>query len=147
MRGRRRRVTTDAGLSITSMMDMFTIILLFLLNFFDPSQEASALILPHGAAREPAPAGRTVHIEPGAVKVDGVAVFGLENGEIPDVVPREGRKILPLRDALSRAGVGEDAALRVEADKRVPFSVVGDVLYTAGDAGFHQYRFVVVHDG
>jgi biopolymer transport protein ExbD len=143
----RRRVETEAGLSITSMMDMFTIILLFLLHFFDPSQEASALVLPHGRATEASPAGRTVHIEPRAVKVDGVPVFGLERGEIPSEVPREGRKILPLRDALSRAGVPEGAVLRIEADRSAPFSVVGDVLYTAGDAGFQQYRFVVVHDG
>lgn len=147
---RRNRVAVDSGLLITSMMDMFTIILLFLLNFFDPAAgSATDLFLPATSAQAGVEAGVTLDVSPTGVSVGGMQVLALDAGRLPSDAARQGRRIDVVYDALARAKNGAtdaDAPLIVRADRRTAFGVLGDILYSAGAAGWARYRFVVVDE-
>jgi len=149
-RGRRRRVEANASLTITSMMDMFVIILLFLLVFFDPDAQPDPLFqLPASTATAPQSRGTSIRVKRDGIEVDGRHVLDLTAGELRGAA-RDGRRIVAVEGALAAArnsAAGEEAALRVECDKAVPWATLGDVLATAAAAGFDQYRLVVLSGG
>ncbi len=140
---RRRRVEVAPSLNITSMLDMFTIILVFLLNFLDPDQDSSAgLSLPETAAVEPGRGeallvvGRTdVRVGPaGAQQVVPVAADGSLDAE------RLARTLQELRGSFPESG----APLVVAVDKGVTWAAASRTLGVASEAGFGDFRFVAV---
>lgn len=156
---RRPRVPMNPSFQITSMLDMFTIILVFLLNFLDPAAEAGAdLTLPQAKAEADVGEGTILTVTRDRVLVNGKEVLKLEDGRLPAGVERTGRRIDALHRRLEEAGAAlavrattsepgaSNAALAVHCDRAVPFSVLGELLYTAGQAGFGQFRFVVISD-
>lgn len=164
-RRRRRRIPPTPMLPVTSMMDMFVIILVFLLNFLDPAAAPEVEIaLPKSHAEAATEAGRVLTISRDQIRVDGerVMTLALRDGApaLPDGTARQGRRIDPLYEHLvdvappilvAPSGAGQEnraseAVLRVECDKGVPFSLLGDVLFTAGQAGYDQFRFVVISE-
>ena len=150
----RRRVPATPMVAITSMMDMFTIILVFLLNFLDPAATVPGdLALPKARTIEPIEGELVLMVTRESVRIGGVDVVDLVAvGGAPAVSSaegRSGRRIDRLYDALTAKrdeSKGQTGTLVVQCDRGVPFSVVGDVLYTAGQAGFGQFRFVVISD-
>jgi biopolymer transport protein ExbD len=137
---RRRRITPANMLPITSMLDMFTIILVFLLNFLDPDKDTAAIVeLPPTTIRSeskgeallviaagevllgPAGAQRRVAAPPGALDTEALG-SGLE--------------------ALRGAFPAEQPPLVVAVDRSVPWKRVAEVLRAASDAGFGDFRFV-----
>ena len=138
-----RRVPLRVELQITSMMDMFTIILVFLLTFFDPGQaDTSVLVLPTVAASGAEKPGIRIEIRKDAIAVDGVEVVTLDgNGGLQDSTERIGRVLLAVEQSLE--GKANDGGLVVAIDRSVPYAVVADVLASANAAGFNDYRFVV----
>ncbi|MFZ5475779.1 MAG: ExbD/TolR family protein [Myxococcota bacterium] len=143
MRRGRRRIPATPMVTVTSMMDMFTIILVFLLNFLDPTQQQAAeLALPTSRATEAAPSDAvTLTVSRDAVLVAGQHVAGASEAGLDEAARAalEGA----LETARSRS---KDATLRVAADKAVPYRVLVAALRAAGDAGFEQYSFVVISD-
>jgi biopolymer transport protein ExbD len=170
-RRRPRRQTTEASLTITSLMDTMTIILVFLLlNFRADAVEvphSDDLKIPLSTADELPGLAVSVVVSRRNIEVDGEFVVdlertlhpatGAETFAIPDV-ERDGQTISRLLDVLERKA---DAARRLgrataadevdlggeillQVDRRMPFSVVRDVLYTAGKADFGRFRFVVI---
>lgn len=143
---RDRRVQAATDLTITSMVDMFTMILTFLLNFVDPSMGQEGLLsLPSARATAPAAEGVLVQVSTEDIRVEGQPVARLAAGSRAPAadVARDGAVILPLAEALRGLGRGDEVPLVLECDRRVPFSLVGDVLQSARSAGFTHYRFVV----
>jgi biopolymer transport protein ExbD len=153
---RRRRVRRNeapATLSITSMMDMMTIILIFLLRSFSTDEIAitpsADLHLPVSTATVRPTVEVLVAISPVGIKVDGLRVADAVVGadlRIPELISA-------LRDKATRAGAGSppgtevEGSLLVECDRAMKFDVVRRVLYSAGEAGFPQYKLVVAHGG
>lgn len=143
---RRRRVVVAPALNITSMLDMFTIILVFLLNFLDPDQDSSAgLSLPETAAVE---AGRgeallvigraDVRVGPaGAQQIVPLAADGSLDAD------RLARALEELRSSFPEAG----APLVVAVDRGVTWAAASRTLGTASSAGFGDFRFVAVKGG
>lgn len=151
-RGRRKRNSVDHGLIITSMVDMFTLVLLFLLVFYDPDYQGDTkLELPTAASQRPAESGATVRVSPEGIEVGGAVVAGLRDGVLEASVPRDGRAVVPVvaaltrvREALAPRADGEPPVLIVECDKRVSWTVLGAVLESGARAGFPRYRFLVL---
>jgi biopolymer transport protein ExbD len=150
---RRKRTRRDEGvasLSITSMMDMMTIILIFLLRSFSTDEIA---ITPSAELRLPV---STATLRPTvqvlvAVSSGGIAVDGLR---VADAQPAADLRIPTLVDALkdkARRAVPGDAEpeveglLLIECDRAIRFDVLRRVLYSAGEAGFPRYKLVVAH--
>ena len=149
-------------LNITAMMDMMTIILVFLLK----SYAASALMLTQSEdIKPPISSTRAVPKDTVAVTIttqdilvgDRVVVT-LENGQVP---PRllDGRLVKPLDQALRHevdklktiAARNPSAPfsreLSVIGDRKIPYDLLLTVLYTAGQAELENYRFVVLQKG
>ena len=169
------RKQEEGGLTITSMMDMMTIILVFLLKSYstdDISVAASDdLVLPVSTTMVKPQLAVNLVVTKSLVVVDGVEVLRLteeadeENpGEMLLTVPedeKKGRLITLLYDRLLEKA--EDAKqlaemtgsedhefkgrILLQCDKELPFSVIGDVMYTAGQAQFAEFRFVVYQGG
>ena len=149
-------------LNITAMMDMMTIILVFLLK----SYAASAISLTQSEDVKP-PISSTravprdtvaVTITPKDILVGDRVVVQLENGQIPAAI-LDGRLVKPLHAALRRevdklkliASRNPSAPfsheLSVIGDRRIPYDLLLTVLYTAGQAELENYRFVVLQKG
>ena len=163
---KKRKERDDAGqireLNITAMMDMMTIILVFLLK----SYAASAISLTQSEdIKPPISSTRAVPKDTVAVTIttqdilvgDRVVVT-LENGQVP---PRllDGRLVRPLDQALRHevdklktiAARNPSAPfsreLSVIGDRKIPYDLLLTVLYTAGQAELENYRFVVLQKG
>jgi len=153
------------------MMDMMTIILVFLLKSYstdDISVAASDdLILPVSTTRVTPQLAVNLVVTKSLVVVDGVEVLRLTEeadednpGELLTAVPgdeKKGQLITRLYDRLLEKA--EDAKqlaemtqsdehefkgrILLQCDKSLPFSVIREVMYTAGQAQFSEFRFVV----
>lgn len=152
MRGRRRRVESEMEITVTSLVDIFTTLLLFLLAFIDPTVGAApTLRLPEAERVVAGVEGVRVRLSAEGLVVDDVPVGGarldggrvrLAEGALGPSGEHEG-----LRRALeARAQAAEDPAARVvvlECDARVAYADVDAVLRTARAAGYERYRFIV----
>lgn len=165
-----RRVARN-DLNLTSMMDLFTIILSFLLSSMATSDVSIApseeLTLPFSSADAPVELAVNLVLTRGALIVDGVEVLqlvgvpdelrpGALRYEIPTSA-REGATVTPLLEVLrSKAATArllaektgrEDHAFKgrllLQCDRDMPYALVRDLMLTAGQAGFREFQFVV----
>ena len=170
MKKAKRRLEEKGGLTITSMMDMMTIILVFLLKSYSTDDITVAasddLVLPVSSAMKKPILAVNLVVTKSNVVVDGLEVLHLgtevdeETGETFIAVPedeKKGQMITRLYDRLLEKA--EDAKqmgeisqseehqfkgqILLQCDKTLPFSVVREVMYTAGQAQFAEFRFVV----
>jgi len=165
-----RRQGEDGSLSITSMMDIMTIILVFLLKSYGTDDVSVApskdLQIPVSTAEKPIKLAVNVVISQVAIIVDGEHVLqmerrqdeqGIEVTGVPDGEKRGQLISLLYERLLEKAETAKDLAMRtgsdefefkgeilLQCDKRLPFSVIREVMFTAGQAQFGNFRFVVV---
>ena len=159
----KKRKTEEGGLSITSLMDMMTIILVFLLKSYsveDIQVKPSAdLRLPTSTSKKAPEVAVNVVVSKRTISVDGVKVIDVSDGmEIAEEYKR-GTMITPLYDTLQeKADEAKAVAARnpshpfkgrllLQCDKDVPFSLLREVMYTAGQAQFGEFKFVVYKGG
>ena len=161
---RKKRIERDnAGqireLNIVAMMDMMTIILVFLLK----SYTASAISLTQSEDIKP-PVSSTratprdtvaVTITPKDILVGDRVVVALEHGQVPPSA-LNGRLVVPLDQALRKEveklkyiaernpAAPFSKELSVIGDRRIPYDLLLTVLYTAGQNELENYRFVVL---
>jgi biopolymer transport protein ExbD len=166
MKRKKRIERENAGqireLNIVAMMDMMTIILVFLLK----SYTASAISLTQSEDIKP-PVSSTratprdtvaVTITPKDILVGDRVVVALQNGAVP-ASALNGRMVMPLDQALRKEvqklkyiAARNPAApfskeLSVIGDRRIPYDLLLTVLYTAGQNELENYRFVVLQKG
>lgn len=166
-----RRGNTEAGLTITSMMDMMTIILVFLLKSYSTEDISVApsddLQVPISTSMKPPKLAVNVVVSRKDIVVDGAWVLDLEQaideetGDEQTAVPEDekrGQLVSKLYDALlEKAENAKDLGVRtgnadfefkgevlLQCDRRLPFSVIREVMFTAGQAQFGNFRFVVI---
>jgi biopolymer transport protein ExbD len=150
----------EMALQITSMADIFTIILVFLLKGYATSAvnitPSKGVTLP-AAQVESAPAeALKVEISESAVQVEGVAVatlsgFGFERS---DLLPNGSSQVLgkalekerqrQLLIAKSNSDVKVDPKILVIADQRAPYSTIKAVLASAALNGYTDFKLAVV---
>ena len=155
----------EHGLNIYPMMDMMTILLVFLImNFASGAAEivqSEELQIPTSTAEIDAASAVSVIVSSSEIVVEGKQALALRNGKVDPSQKQGGGNgwmITPLfnmmkqhRDRLKliasrnpqRPFRGE---LRIIADKRTPFRTIGEVLYTVGQAEFGDLRFVVLKE-
>ena len=166
-----RRSQGGDELNITSMMDMMTIILVFLLKSYSTSDVSVApsdnLQLPTSTAQKQPELAVNLVVAKNQLVVDGVPVMALT--QVPDderpgqnmiAVPEDelrGNVISKLYDRLlekaeaakalgSKSAKGEfefKGRILLQVDRDMPFSVLRTVMYTAGQAQFGEFKFVV----
>jgi biopolymer transport protein ExbD len=151
-----------AYLNITPMMDMMTILLVFLLKQFSVQAAAASmsqgLELPSSSTEKQRPLAVNVTVTQSAILVEGDAVTPVRNGAVDPSAKREGANsyfITPLVDVLTKhanrlkklAALGGgpfDGTAMVMVDKSTPYRLLTEVLYSAGQAEFGNYHLVVI---
>jgi biopolymer transport protein ExbD len=182
LRRKRRKEREAAGeikeLNITAMMDMMTIILVFLLKSYSSSSVSTAssgdIAPPISTTRLPPKDTVSVTITRcsetsmkegkcrkgmGQVAVGDKIIFSFDEDKVPAQYKDGGENgfmILPLHEALKKevdkskyiAQYNPTAQftgeLSVVADRGMPYRLLTEVLYTAGQAELDNYRFVVM---
>ena len=158
---KRRAVEEPGGLSMNSLMDIMTIILVFLLKSYssDPVQlKAAPDLKPPFSTSELKPAqSTTVTITLNNILVDDSPVMKVESGKVPESDRSSGGFLIdPLFEKLTDAVEHQKKVLKyrkdkefsdiitVIADRHVPFELLSQVMYTAGQAQFAKFKFMVV---
>ena len=149
-------------LNITAMMDMMTIILVFLIKSYAVSNvtvTASEDMKPPASTTRLTPKDTIpITITAKAILVGDKVRAHLVNNQVD---PRDlsGRTIVPVLEALTKEvdkqksiAARNPAApftheLSVIGDKRIPYDLLLTVLYTAGQAELENYRFIVLQKG
>lgn len=153
----------ETGINIYPMMDMMTILLVFLIQSFASGAaqvvQSEELQIPASTSQVEAAEALSVVISSSEVVVEGKHVLALRNGKVDPSLKQGGGNgwlITPLfndlklhRDRLKliaaknpqRAFRGE---VRIIADKRTPFRSLGEVIYTLGQSEFGALRFIVL---
>ena len=144
----------EMSLQITSMADIFTIILVFLLKTYStglanvtPSQ---GVLLPEASAQPQMKDALKVEILRDAVMVDAKAAVPLKNFSFPGSnAEAANSKSDEVYDALlgSRkrmSGDKTDSHLLLLADQRTPYATLKKVMNSAASAGFVDLQLAVV---
>lgn len=160
---RKREEQEEIGLNIYPMMDMMTILLVFMIMQFASSAaeivQTEELQLPTSTSEVEAAQALSIVISGSELVMEGKHVLALRNGKVDSSLKQGGGTgwlITPLlnaakqqRDRLKmiasrnaqRPFRGE---VRIIADKRTPFRTLGEVIYSLGQAEFGALRFIVL---
>ena len=168
---KKRRFGGDDELNITSMMDMMTIILVFLLKSVGSSEvevrTSDNLKLPYSTNKAPPVLTVSVVVQKDAILVDGKEVAGVSsetNPNIPNVrnyfvdgSEKTGLSINKLFDELNdkkevskilesktKGQIKFDGKMVLQFDQNIPYSLIREVMFTAGKAEFFDFQFVLI---
>jgi biopolymer transport protein ExbD len=159
-RGRRKKIA-PIDLDITSLLDIIVILLVFLLNSYNASgitlNVPKSVQLPTSESTTLNNAGVIIQVAPGMIWVDDKEIMKVGTGSASRHYDHGGRRIIPLYNELVAK---KQVIQRVEktaqnakpfsgivnliVDKSIRYSEVKKILYTAAEAGFRQYKFVVL---
>lgn len=150
-------------LTITSLMDILVILLVFLLKNFssDPAtiQQSDILAIPDSSSQLEVEQAVPIAITQRGIVVNDKLVAEVSDGKVDASVKRDGEMgffITPLYDELAEEA---DKQRRIAkhnseqqfkgmalliADKNTPYRLLNEVLYTAGQAQFGDFKFAVV---
>jgi biopolymer transport protein ExbD len=151
----------DAYLNLTSMIDMFTIILVFMLKSYaaNPANITTPadINLPMSSANKDAVEALSVTVTQTAVIVEGEKVLELTEGAVPrkHLSNSEPRLIQPLYEKVmvfkkrreeimkrseSFQGSGK---LLLQADKDLAYLTIEKIMYTIGRADYNLFKLIV----
>jgi biopolymer transport protein ExbD len=161
---RKKRIEREAEgeikeLNITAMMDMMTIILVFLIKSYTASSvtvTASEDVRPPLSTTRSTPKDTiAITVTPKSILVGDKKRVSLVNMAVQPG-DLEGKRILPLDAALKKeveklkyiAERNPNAPFNHEVsiigDKRIPYDLLSSVLYTAGQNELENFRFIVL---
>ena len=157
---RRKKKKEEGKLNITSMMDMFTIILVFLLKSFSSSGQLVApvegLTIPNSSVEKSAKAALEMTVSrnsdgSNSISIEGKNVYKITKEDKGDV-----KKLLiePLKEILE--SYAENARkmeeltnkefkgdILLQGDINVDYEVLIKLMYTCGQAGFPNLNLIV----
>lgn len=137
--GRHKRIVTG-DLLLTALIDAFSILVIFLLMSFSSTGEilfiAKDQELPKAALAEVLERNPVVKIENGSLFVENKEV---KNEELIG-------ELIALRKQFAETRPGEEypGIVTVQADRRVKYEVLNQIVLAASAAGFGDIRFAVI---
>lgn len=149
-------------LNITAMMDMMSILLVYLLKQFAVSSNAPTtpeLLMPYSTSTLQSKQAVAVSITSKQILVDNRLVVTLRNSYVDPSDKQGGANsylVTPLLAAMQQERTRLEAIaarnpsapfeglVTISADKNTPYRVIAEVLYTVGQARFGKYRLVVL---
>ena len=147
----RNRVTVTR-MNLTSLMDVFTILVFFLLvnsATTEVLETPKQITLPASVVEEKPRETVVIFISSSEVTVQGVPVVLVE-----DILAMKGQDIAPIGDRLAEVSsniiglktriVAESQEVTILADRSVPFSVVKKVMSTCTSQGFGRISLAVL---
>ncbi|HEV8322387.1 MAG TPA: biopolymer transporter ExbD [Myxococcota bacterium] len=145
-------------LNLTAMIDVMTIILVFLLKSYSTSPlnipVTDQLNPPLSSTKLSPEDAVTVTISETAILVNDEQVCDVVNGKVDASLKPHGEtslEITPIIGALgkavtdmSRTATGFNPRLMLIADRKTPYRLLTEVLTSAGRAGFNEFKLVVL---
>ena len=157
MSGGRRN--TNAELNVVPMVDMMTMLVIFLLQQFSATGEV--LFMQKDIKLPDAQHGQMIEVAPVvAISAAQVVVTGQKVADVADLERDSGYLNIPqleerLRDEKKRwdfihqsdPGTKWDGVVNIQADQKVPFRIVKRVMYSCGVAGYFNINFAALDLG
>jgi biopolymer transport protein ExbD len=144
-----------AGLMLTSMVDMFTLLVIFLLSNFSASGDlllsAKDIKLPQAKSTTELERAVVVAVSPTTVTVEGEKVGDtaeLQRNEDPRI-PEMTDKLLERKRVVTQL-MGADkfkGQIIIQADGEIDFKLIKKVMYSATEAGYGAFQYAVVSTG
>jgi biopolymer transport protein ExbD len=155
MAKRRVKKQEEAGLIITSLIDVFVIVLVFLMRSVDSEgnlmTSADNLVLPMSQrSKTPTEVSLTIIGDQKHITVDDVVLVDTDN-----VRKQDSLLVKPVLDVLIKKREEERKAevlglikeatgkVVVQFDKNIPYDIVTKVMATCGYAGYNNIKFAV----
>ncbi|MFQ5648900.1 MAG: ExbD/TolR family protein [bacterium] len=155
---RRNKSISSFALRLTSMIDMFTILLVFLLQSFSAEGEimsvAKDLRLPESTAKTPPKASPILVVTNEWIILDGNPVE-----KVAAVMSQEQNLIQPLRQRLAHIrtfstnlatldrSMGFRGQIAIQGDREIPFALLKKIMFTCGQEGFNNMLLAVNQAG
>jgi len=155
-RGRMKKKKKTAGLTITSLMDMMTIILVYLLKSFSAEGQlmtnADNLVLPLSTSKE---SPKETHLML-AITNEWVMVDNIPVARTSQVREKDDISVTAVRDKLTLAMKQEENMVKVGAlsqvkgeivvqcDKNIDYDVIYKIMATCGEVGYNAIKFAVM---
>ncbi len=143
------------SLNITSMTDMFTILLVFLLQNFAAGeaqiQAVENVRLPTSNTEKNPVNGIQISLSPRELKMDQTTLAKVENQDIAgaNLDPHDPSFIKPLFEKLNQLNLEaksknlkNSGQVLLLADQDLPYSLIRKVMYTASMAGFPNLKLI-----
>ncbi len=153
---RRRREFPEARLQLTSMMDMFTIILVFLLKIYSTHGQlvvpSNDLTLPMSVTQQPPELGLDVTVSQEFILVNGrrverTSTLASENifiiPKLQDELLVYAREAEKMQDLYKIPFSGK---VTIQGDKRLPYRALMKVMATCGQSKYPNMRLVVYQE-
>ncbi len=144
------------SLNITSMTDMFTILLVFLLQTFASADvqidPVEGLRLPTSNTEKNPVNGVKIIITKNELTIEKEKLAQIKNNQVDGAAidANDSNFIKPLFAALQKinkeavAGKEKPGKILFQADQEIPYSTIRKVMYTASMAGFPNLKLVTV---
>jgi biopolymer transport protein ExbD len=155
---KKKKKSSLVKLNITSMMDMFTIILVFLMKSFSAEgtivTPAKGLTLPTSNIEKGAKKSLDVSVGAGMILLDDQPVVATAevlnkikqdpaNFTIDALYTKMDEQAMHGRDMEAKYGTPFSGEVFVQIDQTIPFEVLTRVMYTCGQSGFSNMRLAV----
>ena len=155
----RGRKSTNADLNVVPMVDMMTMLVIFLLQQYSAAGEV--LFMQKDIKLPDAQHGQMIEMAPVvAVSAEQVVVTGVKVADVRELDSDSGYLNIPaleerLRDEKKRwefihqqdPSKKWDGVVNIQADKAVPFRIVKRVMYSCGVAGYFNVNFAALDAG
>lgn len=131
----------EADLLLTALIDAFSILVIFLLMNFSSTGEilfvSKGMELPKAAKAETLERNPVVKVEDGQISLEGKMIGG------GDVLFKT---LLEMRQTFSKDRPGEEfpGTITVQADRRIKYEFLNQVVVACAQAGFSDIRFAVL---
>jgi len=151
---RRNKSVSSFTLRLTSMIDMFTILLVFLLQSFSAEGEimsvSSDLRLPESTAKKPPKASPILIVTQEWLILDGRPIEKIEvvNSLTGNLIPTLGAQLSDIKAFSSSLGAldatrGFKGEITIQGDREVPFSLLKKIMFTCGQEGYNNMLLAV----
>ncbi|MFP4521323.1 MAG: ExbD/TolR family protein [Fibrobacterota bacterium] len=142
-------------LQLTSLIDIMTVLLVFLIKSFSAEGEivtmTEGLVLPSSTATEKGKLATNVSVTKKSILVEGVEVASSKEAiESSEYIIPELASALSKRRALTRQIAENSTSMEftgdivIQADKKIKFRLLQKIIYTAGQEEFNNFSLAVI---
>ena|SRR5688572_11066706 len=155
LQGHGKKLTANADLLLTPLIDMFVILVVFLIMNFSASGELVSLSrdiqLPQASVTDELERAPIIQISANTVAIEGVKVGDSEDIlKDPDLrIPELTDKMQEMRkiDEMMHPGQPFKGQVIINADKNIDFKLIRKVMFAATDAGYINFNYAVLTAG
>ncbi len=165
MKSRRRSKSGGAfDIDITSLLDILTIMMVFLLQSYNSSgvviNVPKEIELPRSNSESLNTFGVNIQVSKSQIWIDDKEIINTETTDSAQLFDEGGRRIIPLynelvkiKETIKLSGkLSPDAkafsgVANLVVDKSLKYSYLKRVMYTCAAAGFKEFKFIVLAEG